>query len=236
MPRPKGYKLSDEQKRAMAEGRKNYHEKSREEKNKSKAEMEAQKAKRIAELTTERKAQLGAEIMAHEQAMMEMSSGWPEVAKARAKWQIDKAKLTTHAQYITAIATMPIIDPSDPQQVRDRMADYLDIVQAAGQRIVFETCALALGLSRFQLRERINGNTRMSIECQKVYTQIHSILDAALAEYAHSGESNALSTIFFAKNNQLYTNDDPKVIAENSDMSAEQTDEEIAAKYGDLPV
>lgn len=200
------------------------------------AEMEEIRAKRMAELSQQRRAELGAEIMAKEQTAMELETTYPEYKAARAKWKIDKEKLRTHNQYITAIATLPTIDSLDPVQVRERMALYCEIAAAAGQRLVFETAALALGITRKMLANRIYGLQRLSQENQQAYAYIRTLLDAAMAEYAHSGESNAIATIFFAKNNQRYSNEDPRQLVEDANDNVEQTNDEIAKKYGDLPI
>ena len=200
------------------------------------AEHQAKKAAREKELQIERKAELAAQILAHEQTMNELQKDNPKLAEARAKWKIDADKVRTHNQYITTIAMLPLIDFNDPAQVQNRIQDYLAIAEAAGQRIVFETCALAFGMSRKQLMLRITGQIRMSTELAESYAKVRAILDSALAEYAHSGEANALTTFFFARNNQGYTNEDPKNIVENASSNAEQTNEEIRRKYGDLPL
>lgn len=233
--RPKGYKPSDESRQKVSDS--NRKRAGREPRPIAERDAEVERIKqRKKELTVERRAQLGAEIMAREQAMMEAETDNEQTRAQRARWRIDKEKLRTHNQYITAIATLPLIDTNDPQQVEERAALYCDIAAAAGQRIVFETMALALGLSRYQLSERLNGRIKMSRECQQVYNRIRSVVDSATAEYAHSGESNAIATIFFAKNNQGYTNEDPRNIVESTDSSADQSNEEIAKKYGDLPL
>lgn len=237
--RPKGFKVSEESKNKTsntARAKVGRPARTPEQRAEEIAEYEAKKNAKEKVLKLERKAELAAQIIAHEQALDEMQREYPKLAEARAKWQIDTDKLRTHNQYITAIAMMPNIDPSDPVQVQNRLQDYLDIAAAAGQRIVFETCALALGLSRLQLRSRLNGQVRMSQDLQNAYAKVRAILDTATAEYAHSGEANAISTIFFARNNQGYTNDDPKNVVENTETGAEQTNDEIRRKYGDLPL
>lgn len=200
------------------------------------AEMNSIRDKRMVELSQQRRIELGAEIMAKEQTAMELETTYSEYKAARAKWKVDKEKLRTHNQYITAIATLPTIDSLDPVQVRERMALYCEIASAAGQRLVFETAALALGITRKMLANRIYGLQRLSQENQQAYAYIRTLLDAAIAEYAHSGEANAIATIFFAKNNQRYSNDDPGHMVDDIDDNVEQTNEEIAKKYGDLPV
>lgn len=209
--------------------------KTEEQKAEDKALLEEVRNRRMKELTNERKAQLGAEIMAKEQTEIELETMSKEVRAVRARWKIDKEKLQTHNQYITAIATLPNINYDDPEQARERVQMYIDIATAAGQRVVFETCALALGMSRQMLYARLNGQVKLSEEQRRVWRWAKALLDSAMAEYAHSGESNAIATIFLARNNQGYTNADPVNIESGSDTAAEQTNEEIARKYGDLP-
>lgn len=197
-----------------------------------KAEKKAEKEARRKELVI----QHAADLMAADQAAEEMAENDPQTRAVRARYKIDKKKMQTHNQYIMAIATLPMIDSLNPSEVLERVQYYLEIASAAGQRIVFETCALALGISRYTLVNRINGKTRLTQEQRNVYTWLAGILDAATAEYAHAGEASPVSTIFFAKNNQGYTNDEPQLNAETADNSTEQSNEEIAAKYSDLPI
>lgn len=197
-------------------------------------EIAADKAKRE-ERQKELTLKYAAELMAKETEAEETAALRKDVAAAQARWKIDRAKLATHNQYVMLIATMPPIDYNDPMAVKDRVQDYLDIAAAAGQRVVFETIALALGMNRVTLRARCNGNIKLSGELRAVYDWIKAIADSSLAEYAHSGESNAIASIFYARNNQGYTNEDPQVVPEDSSTS-EQTNEEIAQKYSDLPI
>lgn len=197
--------------------------------------MEKYRKGRMKELTAERKAQLGAEIIAREEVQTELEGMYPEIRSARAKYKIDKEKITTHNQYITAIATLPPIDYDDPEQVRERTQLYVEIAAAAGQRIVFETLALALGMTRTMLHWRTNGKIRMTEEQRRIWQWVRTIADSALSEYAHSGESNAIASIFFARNNHGYTNADPLDVASDVDTGAEATNDEIAKKYSDLP-
>lgn len=200
------------------------------------AEIESEKKRLTAEFKEQRKIEMAAEIMARRDASDELEQKYPDMKAARAKWEIDKDKLQTHNQYITAIAMLPTIDANDPVQVKQRVEEYMAIATAAGQRMIFETCALALGMPRRTLGYRCTNQAKMTQELRDVYLWISSILQTATAEYAHSGESNAIATIFFARNNLGYTNEDPKQVYTNDEDSAEQSNEEIAKKYGDLPV
>lgn len=144
----------------------------------------------------------------------------------------DNAKYTMHS---LAILQMPPIEITNPDEVRSRTSEYFQMCVLNDMKPSFEGYALSLGLTRNELKNRIDGRAKCPREVVEILTRAYALLNAQMVDYVQNGKINPVAAIFLMRNTMHYTNnDDP----ESSDPNAggdELTAEQIAEKYKHLP-
>ena len=123
--------------------------------------------------------------------------------------------------------------PKTDEEIEQRVIEYLGECYTTGQRLTVEKLALALGIARQTLFEWENGKS-----CSKRVTDIIKRAKGTIAAYdadmVTSGKMNPVPYIFRAKN-YYGMKDQQDVVIEPKQGITDQTADEIAEKYVELP-
>jgi hypothetical protein len=131
---------------------------------------------------------------------------------------------------------MEKVDLNNPQEVKDRIAEYFRLYAEADMKPTVTGLGMALGVDRRRLWEIASGNYRdktqaaLPFETQDAIKKAYDFLGNLWENYMQNGKINPVSGIFLGKNNFGYQDKQDVVITPNnpeSDYSAQ----DIASRY-----
>ena len=131
---------------------------------------------------------------------------------------------------------MEKVDLNNPQEVKDRIAEYFRLYAEADMKPTVTGLGMALGVDRRRLWEIASGNYRdktqaaLPFETQDAIKKAYDFLGNLWENYMQNGKINPVSGIFLGKNNFGYQDKQDVVITPNnpeSDYSAK----DIADRY-----
>ena len=127
-------------------------------------------------------------------------------------------------------------DMTNPQAVSERVMDYFKLCEQNDMKPSVEGMAVAFRIDRRSLWRYANGlNTTTPRESVEVLKTAYDIINAQMADYMQGGKINPVAGIFLMKNNMGYEDKTEMVLTPNNPLGTEQSAEEVAAKYAELP-
>jgi hypothetical protein len=143
----------------------------------------------------------------------------------------DNTKFLSHA---LTIMRWPLIDITDPEEVRQRISDYFQLCVNDDMKPSVKGLENALRVNRSTIWEWKQGNFRAGTH-QAIICEAYDVMEALWQDYMQNGKINPVSGIFLAKNlfGGQYTDKQEFVLTPN--QSTEVDVAAIEAKYADLP-
>ncbi len=143
----------------------------------------------------------------------------------------DNTKFLSHA---LTIMRWPLIDITDPEEVRQRISDYFQLCVNDDMKPSVKGLENALRVSRSTIWEWKQGNYRAGIH-QAIVCEAYDVMEALWQDYMQNGKINPVSGIFLAKNlfGGQYTDKQEFVLTPNQQNEVDVA--AIEAKYAELP-
>ena len=142
-----------------------------------------------------------------------------------------------NTKYLTIaieVMNMPRIDTTDPEQVRQRIRDYLTICTTNDVKPTVKGFCNALKISRTTLFDWKKGNFREGTH-QAIICEAYDLLEELWENYMQNGKINPVSGIFLGKNNFGYADKQEYVVTPNTGAIQEVDARIIEEKYAELP-
>ena len=143
----------------------------------------------------------------------------------------DNQKFLSHA---LAVHNMPPIDTSDPEQVKQRIADYFTLCVQNDVKPTVKGFLNALRVAKSTLWEWKNGGFRAGTH-QQIICDAYDVLEALWEDYMMNGKINPVSGIFLGKNNFGYRDTQEYVLTPNQKQITPEDVKAIEHKYDELP-
>jgi hypothetical protein len=146
----------------------------------------------------------------------------------------DNTKFLSHA---LTIMRWPLIDITDPEEVRQRISDYFQLCVNDDMKPSVKGLENALRVQRSTIWEWKQGNYRAGTH-QAIICEAYDVMEALWQDYMQNGKINPVSGIFLAKNlfGGQYTDKQEFVLTPNQGGVPEAIDAAtIEAKYAELP-
>ena len=143
----------------------------------------------------------------------------------------DNTKFLSHA---LTIMRWPLIDITDPEEVRQRISDYFQLCVNDDMKPSVKGLENALRISRSTIWEWKQGNYRAGTH-QAIICEAYDVMEALWQDYMQNGKINPVSGIFLAKNlfGGQYTDKQEFVLTPNQQNEVDMAT--IEAKYAELP-
>lgn len=130
--------------------------------------------------------------------------------------------------------SLPPIDISDEKQVAQRITDYFDFCEQNDRKPNIVGMANWLGVSRDTLNSWERGECRGSTHSDLI-KRAKGMLEELSVEYLADGKVSPPNGIFLLKALFGYRDVQDIVITPNNPLATDQTADEIAEKYKELP-
>ena len=160
-----------------------------------------------------------------------------ELAPGRMPHDLKNMETGDNARYIAhtlAVRSMPKIDHTDPEQVRQRAYDYLTLCAQNDMKPTVNGYANSIGVSRQTLLNWKTGEFREGTH-QAVTLEFYSMLEELWEDYILNGKINPVSGIYFSKNLFYGYADKQEFVLTPNQMGETISPEALAAKYEELP-
>lgn len=141
------------------------------------------------------------------------------------KDNLDKQWNVKIVQHIKRLRGLTKPSPMFPNTIREACETYLTICEEDMVKPSISGLSYALGVNRATLLKWVNGE--VSVECADVVQEYFNLIEIVDETALKEGKTNAISGIFFAKNNFGYKDQVEHKIVDERDMS----DEEILALH-----
>lgn len=138
-------------------------------------------------------------------------------------------------KYITHDLKMwdwPKVDMTKPQEVSERIKQYLQICVEDEIKPSVAGMALAFGIDRRTLWKWINGieSAYIPAESRDLLKKAHYFLNAQMENYMQNGKINPIAGIFLMKNNWGYT-DKQEVVVTPNQLGEQLSANDLQKKY-----
>lgn len=143
----------------------------------------------------------------------------------------DNTKFLNHA---LTIMRWPLIDITDPEEVRLRIADYFQLCVTNDVKPSVKGLENALRVNRSTIWEWRHGNYRAGTH-QAIICEAYDLMEALWQDYMQNGKINPVSGIFLGKNLFSYADKQEVVLTPNQNQITEADVAAIEAKYAELP-
>lgn len=144
----------------------------------------------------------------------------------------DNSRFLAHAMMVR---NLPPIDISDPEQVEERINDYLRLCFENDMKPTVKGFCNALGgISRNTLWCWRNGTFRKGTH-EEIIVKAYDLLEEMWENYMQNGKINPVAGIFLGKNNFGYRDQQEMVVTPNTATVAPVDVATIEAKYAELP-
>lgn len=143
----------------------------------------------------------------------------------------DNTKFLNHAM---TIMSWPLIDITEPEEVRTRIADYFQLCVANDVKPSVKGLENALRVHRSTIWEWKQGNYRAGTH-QAIICEAYDLMEALWQDYMQNGKINPVSGIFLGKNLFSYADKQEVVLTPNQHQITQEDVAAIEAKYAELP-
>lgn len=127
--------------------------------------------------------------------------------------------------------SLPKVDTSDPQAVRERIRLYFDKCMEAGIRPGVEGLCTALHIDRGTFLRWASGVRRAGSEQQAIAVEAKQILADLMEQYMMDGEINPIAGIFLSSNNFGYDRNATLTVQTQNAVASADDPDRIAQKY-----
>lgn len=143
----------------------------------------------------------------------------------------DNTKFLSHA---LTIMRWPLIDITDPEEVRTRISDYFQLCVKDDMKPSVKGLENALRVQRSTIWEWKQGHYRAGTH-QAIICEAYDVMEALWQDYMQNGKINPVSGIFLAKNlfGGQYSDKQEVVLTPNQPTGIDAAT--IEAKYAELP-
>lgn len=134
------------------------------------------------------------------------------------------------------LSSMGDVDMYDPEQVEQRVTDYLIYAIEHDMKPTVESMALAFNTNRTQLWKWKEGvESHLPERSRNAIKKGYNIMNQLLTQTMADGKINPVAAIFLLKNNHAYKDQTDVVVTPNNPYQA-ASDEELKGKYlEDIP-
>lgn len=140
-----------------------------------------------------------------------------------------------NARYISLGASLMMLEPTnmdDPEQVRERIAAYLQLCTQTGVKPSVAGLALAFGQSRQRISEMMNGKRHIAHGSLLLLERAYQFLNMQLEAWMNDNKINAVAGIFQCKANFGYQDTQRIELCQAQDDTI-LSPEELNAMYQD---
>lgn len=131
----------------------------------------------------------------------------------------------------------PKCDLNNPDEVRERLAEYFEIFQRYDMKPTIAGLALMLGVNRRRIYEinlgidRYGKPTKINPESVYAIQQVYGILENIMESYSINGKVNPVTSIFMLKNHYGYRDQQEYVVTPNTEQQDSFNAEDIKSRY-----
>ena len=141
---------------------------------------------------------------------------------------------TRYLEHSFAVMRMPKIDHKDPEQVQQRIYDYLALCSQNDMKPTVNGFCNAIGVTRQTIFNWKTGVHREGTH-QAIILEAYGLLEELWEDYMLNGKINPVSGIFLAKNLFTGYSDKQEFVLTPNQMGEAISPEALAAKYDELP-
>lgn len=120
----------------------------------------------------------------------------------------------------------PAIDINNPEQVKQRIDDYISLCAVDDMKPSIASLALSFGMSRYVLFDTLNGrnNRIQNIESLRTLKTAYDIINSYYEHLMNNGKINPVAGIFMMKNNLGYRDQTDYTITANNEQQLSLND------------
>lgn len=125
------------------------------------------------------------------------------------------------------------VDMKEPEQVRERIGQYLDLCAKDDMKPSVAGLALAFGVDRKTIWAWANGvdSAYLPAESRNFIKKVYQLLNAQMEDYAQNGKINPVAAIFLMKNHFGYVDKQEMVLTPNQQLGDQVSPEDLQRKY-----
>ena len=125
------------------------------------------------------------------------------------------------------------VDMKEPEQVRERIGQYLDLCAKDDMKPSVAGLALAFGVDRKTIWAWANGvdSAYLPTESRNFIKKVYQLLNAQIEDYAQNGKINPVAAIFLMKNHFGYVDKQEMVLTPNQQLGDQVSPEDLQRKY-----
>ena len=125
------------------------------------------------------------------------------------------------------------VDMKEPEQVRERIGQYLDLCAKDDMKPSVAGLALAFGVDRKTIWAWANGvdSAYLPTESRNFIKKVYQLLNAQMEDYAQNGKINPVAAIFLMKNHFGYVDKQEMVLTPNQQLGDQVSPEDLQRKY-----
>lgn len=132
-----------------------------------------------------------------------------------------------------AMFDWPDVDMKEPEQVRERIGQYLALCAKDDMKPSVAGLALAFGVDRKTIWAWANGvdSAYLPSESRNFIKKVYQLLNAQMEDYAQNGKINPVAAIFLMKNHFGYVDKQEMVLTPNQQLGDQVSPEDLQRKY-----
>ena len=132
-----------------------------------------------------------------------------------------------------AMFDWPDVDMKKPEQVRERIGQYLALCAKDDMKPSVAGLALAFGVDRKTIWAWANGvdSAYLPAESRNFIKKVYQLLNAQMEDYAQNGKINPVAAIFLMKNHFGYVDKQEMVLTPNQQLGDQVSPEDLQRKY-----
>lgn len=139
---------------------------------------------------------------------------------------MEPGETATLVQNVLNLATMPKIDTDSPEQIEQRIYDYLSYCVQNDMRPDMAGMALAIGVNRSTLWKWENGiESNKPAGVRNALKKGREMSETIMTQMMQNGKLNPVTAIFLLKNNHGYKDQQDVVITPNTPAEGRDPDE-----------
>ena len=125
------------------------------------------------------------------------------------------------------------VDMKEPEQVRERIGQYLDLCAKDDMKPSVAGLALAFGVDRKTIWAWANvvDGAYLPAESRNFIKKVYQLLNAQMEDYAQNGKINPVAAIFLMKNHFGYVDKQEMVLTPNQQLGDQVSPEDLQRKY-----
>ena len=132
-----------------------------------------------------------------------------------------------------AMFDWPDVDMKEPEQVRERIGQYLALCAKDDMKPSVAGLALAFGVDRKTIWAWANGvdSAYLPAESRNFIKKVYQLLNAQMEDYAQNGKINPVAAIFLMKNHFGYVDKQEMVLTPNQQLGDQVPADDLEKKY-----